>query len=98
MRLLLLLLATAVPVVMVAGTNLTRNCPTFECFNNSTCANLSANFTKFLTTEGGILDIHKEIQRNGRHCACEEGWTGLRCATKYESCVDSVTEDTGLKC
>jgi len=84
---------------MVAGTNLTQNnCPTFECFNNSTCANLSANFTKFLTTEGGILDIHKEIQRNGRHCACEEGWTGLRCATKYESCVDSVTEDTGLKC
>ena len=95
---LLLLLAAVVPFVMVAGTNLTHNCPTFECFNNSTCANSTANFTQFLTHEGGTLDVHKEIQRNGMHCACEKGWTGLRCATPYESCIYSGINDTGLTC
>jgi len=44
------------------------------------------------------LDVHKEIQRNGMHCACEKGWTGLRCATPYESCIYSGINDTGLTC
>ena len=86
MKLIALILTVA--AVGPAVSQLT--CP-FECFNNSTCAASNADFSNHPTTPGGQpFDFHKELSRDGKHCSCPPGWTGLRCARPYESCNDDM--------
>lgn len=78
---LLLLLAS-----MAAGQ---LDCP-FECFHDSICEAGEADFSDHPTKKNGnVLDIHVETQRNGKHCACHPGYTGLFCKKKYEDCADA---------
>eukprot|EP00548_Thalassiothrix_antarctica_P005021 CAMPEP_0194133642 /NCGR_PEP_ID=MMETSP0152-20130528/3723_1 /TAXON_ID=1049557 /ORGANISM="Thalassiothrix antarctica, Strain L6-D1" /LENGTH=592 /DNA_ID=CAMNT_0038828985 /DNA_START=40 /DNA_END=1818 /DNA_ORIENTATION=- len=64
-------------------------CP-FECLNDSVCGLCDGDERK----SGGI-----EICRNGKNCVCPEGFTGLRCGRKYESCYESEHQcQNGGKC
>jgi len=60
------------------------------CLHDTTCVKGKANFTWHpLRDDTGVeFDFHKEIERNGFHCGCPPGLTGLRCGRKYESCSD----------
>jgi len=67
----------------------------FECYNNSTCAESDADFSDHPTkVNGDPLDIHVETNRDGMHCKCPPGFTGLRCARTYLSCLN----DESHKC
>eukprot|EP00543_Licmophora_paradoxa_P000281 CAMPEP_0202455188 /NCGR_PEP_ID=MMETSP1360-20130828/12780_1 /ASSEMBLY_ACC=CAM_ASM_000848 /TAXON_ID=515479 /ORGANISM="Licmophora paradoxa, Strain CCMP2313" /LENGTH=602 /DNA_ID=CAMNT_0049074709 /DNA_START=80 /DNA_END=1888 /DNA_ORIENTATION=+ len=75
-------------VAVLTPSALGLECP-FDCFNNSTCAEGNAEFSDHpLKQNGDALDIHGEVTRDGKHCSCLPGFTGLRCGRKYESCSD----------
>jgi len=60
----------------------------FECLNDSVCAAGVADFTNHPNKgNGDVLDIHAETERQGMHCACHPGFTGLFCKRKYEDCA-----------
>jgi hypothetical protein len=61
-----------------------------ECSNNSVCiqGNQSTLGHGTHPLTGGPLDFHKELNRDGWHCDCPHGFTGLRCQQKYVSCTD----------
>ena len=79
------------------------NCPTFECFNGSQCADSEPDMSAHpIGADGQPLDMHREISRDGKHCACTPNWTGLRCGTEYQSCFLAFTKEqncyNGGKC
>ena len=59
-----------------------------NCLQNAICVEGSADFTEFITVEGTIFEFHNETSSSNMHCACPEGWTGLTCNRKYETCND----------
>ena len=63
---------------------------TIDCLHDTSCVKGKANFTwhPLKDDTGEEFDFHKEIERDGWHCACPPGLTGLRCGRKYESCND----------
>ena len=85
-------LITVFHTALVMGnncTNVTKPLDTFDCFNNSTCtkdAHDNNETLQFFTFENYTLDMHKERTRDGYHCRCLKGWTGLRCNTKLDTC------------
>lgn len=62
-------------------------CP-FECFHNSTCAAGKADFSDHSDNGGAPLSFHVEVSREGKHCACPPGFTGLRCGREFHTCND----------
>lgn len=86
-RLLLALLPAA--ALLQAATGSEDVC-TIDCLHGTKCVKGDANFTwhPLKSDNGQPFDFHKEISRDGWHCGCPEGLTGLRCGRKYESCND----------
>lgn len=66
-----------------------KNC-TIQCLHDTKCVKGDANFTWHPTRPDNNepFDFSKEISRDGWHCGCPHGLTGLRCGRKYESCDD----------
>ena len=63
-----------------------------DCLHDTECVRGEANFTwhPAKADSGEPFDFHKEISRDGWHCGCPPGLTGLRCGRKYESCNDGT--------
>ena len=62
-------------------------CPTFACYNGASCAQGSADYSNHpLDINGLPFYFHRETSRDGQHCACLPGWTGLRCERRFEFC------------
>lgn len=59
----------------------------FRCHNNGRIVQGRADFSAFPTEEDGSpLSFLQESNRQGFHCVCPEGFTGLRCGRPYEFC------------
>lgn len=84
-----LLLTTVLALLSVAANAEQKNC-TIDCLHDTKCVKGQANFTwhPLRDDTGEDFDFHKEIERDGYHCSCPPGLTGLRCGRKYESCND----------
>lgn len=87
-RFLALLLVLASPLSTTASS---EEC-SIECLHDTQCVRGKANFTwhPLRDDTGTEFDFHKEIERDGWHCGCPPGLTGLRCGRKYESCNDGT--------
>ena len=73
----------------VVDSNQSSSCG-LNCFDHGICQAGAANFSIHPTKANGApLDIHVETQRNGFHCRCNAGYTGLLCGVKYEDCSNS---------
>jgi Notch 1 len=61
-----------------------------NCFHGASCEAGVASFHLHPTKSNGkALDMHIETSRNGYHCNCPPGYTGLLCGIKYIDCEDS---------
>eukprot|EP00542_Grammatophora_oceanica_P017894 CAMPEP_0194042992 /NCGR_PEP_ID=MMETSP0009_2-20130614/14699_1 /TAXON_ID=210454 /ORGANISM="Grammatophora oceanica, Strain CCMP 410" /LENGTH=56 /DNA_ID=CAMNT_0038687055 /DNA_START=33 /DNA_END=199 /DNA_ORIENTATION=- len=56
---------------MMPSSAAAEDCPTFECLNDSTCAESAADFGN----HPAGLDFQLEVERDGKHCACPPGFT-----------------------
>ena len=85
MRLTLLLLLACV----AAGSNMSPTCG-LDCFHNGYCEAGAADFSAHPTLSNGTsLSFLIETKRDGYHCNCRPGYTGLLCGVKYDDCTDS---------
>lgn len=69
--------------------NNSRSCD-LECPRNAPCRFGNADFSGRMD----ILTVGTETHRNGMHCDCPIGWTGILCDKKYETC----TNQNGHEC
>ena len=74
-----------------SAANSTAEC-SIDCLHDTQCVKGDANFTwhPARPDTGEAFDFSKEISRDGYHCGCPPGLTGLRCGRKYESCNDGT--------
>jgi hypothetical protein len=64
----------------------TYECP-LDCHHEAPCVLGSANFSDHPTySNGSPLPFHSVSHKEGMHCACPHGWTGLTCSHIFESC------------
>ena len=71
------------------------DCP-IDCTNGSICQEGESDYSDHPTYADGtalpfLTDGHKSRMQNGipKHCACDEGWTGLRCHRPYVKCDEN---------
>lgn len=87
----------AAALATVAATDST-DC-NLECKNDTPCVEGPADFSDHPTlTNGDTFSFHQETERDGMHCSCPHGWTGLLCDRKYESCDGTHTCYHGGRC
>lgn len=60
--------------------------PSLSCQHNESCVQGSADFLSHPKDGGKPLHFHEESIRDGAHCKCHSGWTGLECERKYKTC------------
>jgi hypothetical protein len=62
-------------------------CPSsLSCQNDAPCVKGSADFVSHPKDGGKPLHFHEESIRDGAHCKCPPGWTGLECERRYKTC------------
>jgi len=60
--------------------------PTLHCSENALCVQGGADFSNHPHQGEEPLKIHEETTRDGAHCQCPPGWTGLECDRKFKTC------------
>lgn len=63
---------------------------TLDCLNGSVCVKGNQSLVGHATqpSTGLALTFHEELHRDGWHCDCPPGLTGLLCGETYENCND----------
>jgi hypothetical protein len=66
--------------------------PSIRCLNGGWIAEGLADYSMFPTEDDGTpLLFLQELHRQGFHCECPEGFTGLLCSRPYEFCGGSTS-------
>eukprot|EP00543_Licmophora_paradoxa_P004740 CAMPEP_0202454642 /NCGR_PEP_ID=MMETSP1360-20130828/12321_1 /ASSEMBLY_ACC=CAM_ASM_000848 /TAXON_ID=515479 /ORGANISM="Licmophora paradoxa, Strain CCMP2313" /LENGTH=106 /DNA_ID=CAMNT_0049074001 /DNA_START=116 /DNA_END=433 /DNA_ORIENTATION=- len=63
---------------------------TLQCMNDSICMKGTTDFSDHPTKDGVPLEFHVNGDKDGYHCSCPHGFTGLKCGRKYANCNDGV--------
>lgn len=84
--------------LIVGTTSVSAQC-TLQCNSASVCGAGDADFSEHPKDINGVpFEFHKETNKDGFHCACPGGLTGLRCNRQYTKCENGHYCYHGGKC